>query len=285
MFKGGVMKTIKIVNIFFGGVVLAGLAACGGGGGGVAGGGTPPSVNSGGVSPEPTVMQGIYSGKIGDDDFVSLVVPATDLAKVKWYGLTFRPLQTDIYSGELTLGSDGVATASNLIAYLGNVAISLNGGITGASLDAYSGSMTIPPSVTPVVFTSAANKPPIFDAVQSAVLADLDGDWSGDWIDGLDSSRRLLIRFSPSAGKRILSSPSGFLGCTLSSESSATPTSSGNFFAVTLRFDQQIGQACARVGQTLSGFAAVYKPTPSTSRLEVIALEPSGRGISFRGDR
>lgn len=281
MFKGGVMKITRIVNIFFCWVVLAGLAACGGGGGG----GTPPPVNSGGVSPEPTVMQGIYSGKIGDDDFVSLVVPATDLAKVKWYGLTFRALQTDIYSGELTLGLDGVATASNLMAYLGNVLIALNGGITGASLNAYSGSLTIPPSVTPVVFTSAAKKPPIFDAAQSAVLIDLDGDWRGDWIDGLGSSRGLLIRFSPSTGKRILSSPSGFLGCTLSGESSAAPTSSGNFFAVTLKFEHQSGQICARIGQTLSGVAAVYKPTPSTSRLEVIALEPSGRGISFRADR
>lgn len=278
MFKGGVMKTLKIVNSFFCCVALAGLAACGGGG-------APTLVNSGGVSPEPTVMQGVYSGKIGNDDFVSLVVPTADLAKVKWYGLTFRPLQTDIYAGELTLGAGGVATSSNLMAYLGNVLTSLNGGITEASLNAYSGSLTIPPSVTPVVFNTVAKKPPVFDASQPAALIDLDGDWRGDWIDGLDSSRGLLIRFSPSTGKRILSSPSGFLGCTLSGESSVTPTSSGNFFAVTLKFEHQSGQICGRIGQTLSGVAAVYKPTPSTSRLEVIALDSSGRGISFRADR
>lgn len=272
----------KLMNACLSLALLVGLAGCGGGGGGV---GPPPPVNSGGASPEPTVMQGVYSGKIGDDDFVSLVVPATDLAKVKWYGLTFRPMQTDIYSGELTLRSDGIATSNSLMAYLGNVLKSLNGGLTGASLNAYSGSLTIPPSVTPVVFTSTAKKPPIFDAAQAAVLNDLDGDWSGNWGDGLESSRSLLIRFAPSAGKLILSSPSGFLGCTLTSESSAIPTSSGNFFAVTLRFEYQSGQVCARNGQTLSGVAAVYKPTPSTSRLVVIALDPSGRGISFRADR
>ena len=265
------MKTIRIVGICCCWVVLACLAACGGGSSG-----SPPPVNLGGASPEPTVMQGVYSGKIGDDDFVSLVVPTTDPAKVKWYGLTFRPLQTDIYSGELTLGFDGIATANSLMAYLGNVLKSLSGGITGASVNAYSGSLTIPPSVTPVVFTSAA---------QTTVLNDLDGNWSGDWIDGLESSRRLLIRFSPSTGTRILSSPTGFLGCTLTSESSAIPTSSGNFFAVTLRFGLQSGQICARNEQILSGVAAVYKPTPTTSRLVVIALEPSGKGISFSADR
>jgi hypothetical protein len=230
-------------------------------------------------------MQGVYAGKIGEDEFLSLVVPMSDLTRVRWYGLTFRAAQTDIYSGTLTLGADGVATPNSLTAYLGNVLISMTGGISEASLGAYSSSLTIPPSVTPVVIASTAKTLLTFNASQSASLAELDGDWSGDWIDGLDRSDRLLIRFSPSTDKRILSTPSGFIGCTLKNESSATPIANGNFFAVTLKFEHQSGSGCPRINQTLSGVAVVYKPTPSTSRLELIALEPSGKGISFRADR
>jgi hypothetical protein len=135
------------------------------------------------------------------------------------------------------------------------------------------------------VIASTAKTSPTFNASQAANLADLDGDWNGDWIDGLDRSDRLLIRFSSSTGKQILSTPSGFIGCTLKNESSATPIANGNFFAVTLKFEHQSGSSCPRINQTLSGVAVVYKPTPSTSRLELIALEPSGKGVSFRADR
>jgi hypothetical protein len=258
--------------------LLVVLSGCGGGGGSA----PPPNP----ATPVPTVMLGAYTGKIDNYDFFSMALPTADVTQVRWYGLTYRPTLTDIYSGQLSLGVDGAASATSLKAFLGNVLVTLTGNITAASLDAYTGNLTIPPSVTPVSVTSTALISSSYSATAAANLADVQGVWVGNWADGSNSFTGLQLSVGTTGASRTVSTnPGGFLYCTLDVSSALSANSRANFFDVTLMFVNQSGQTCPRLGQTLTGVALVYHPTVSTSQLRLIALGTDGQGISFTASR
>jgi hypothetical protein len=58
-----------------------------------------------------------------------------------------------------------------------------------------------------------------------------------------------------------------------------------NIFKVTLAIPNSLN--CTRSGDTLGGVAVIYKSplAGKTERLDLVAVDATGSGISFRGDR
>ena len=188
------------------------------------------------------------------------------------------------------MGRDGSATPITLKANLGDTLTTLSGAFTGASLNSYTANLTIPPSVVPVVFTATAQTSAIYNVTQSANFADVQGSWTGNWVDGSNSSSGQVLQVGALGGSRVLSTPStGVLYCFLDVESSLAANGRGNFFNVVLKFSDLPTplntSPCPRNGQTLRGVALVYRPTELLQKLRMIAFDDAGKGISFSAQR
>ncbi len=275
------MKT-KLINSFASLAVLVGLAGCGGGGGG-GGEGSPQIVNENPTTSVPTVIKGFYTGTLGSHELISVVTP-----DMEFFALHFRSTtKPDIYSGTLNLGVNGAAnaTTAGLIADVSGILRPWMASLTNGSADAYTGNLTASLQ-EPLLFTVSKPLSSVYQVVHQALLSEISGDWRGFWSDeGAESELNIAI---DSSGVMRLPFGSKVKNCGLSA--SITPINTVNIYKVVLTIPLQTN--CPRTegkfnDVVLNGAAVIYKfPIDGkTSRLELIAVDAKGSGISFRGDR
>jgi hypothetical protein len=275
---------IKLTTVYISLFVLAGLAGCGSGGIGP----DAPQVSK---EPEavtiPTVTRGFYSGTLDSKEILSFVTPDQD-----FFALHFRSsTNPDIYSGKLSMGLNGAANVTNagLRAYVGGGLKLGTASLTNSSLQTFSGIFNVA-SQLPLNFTVSAPATDVYQVSSEASLSALQGSWAGTWSDGLSTtgvSSPFTIAIS-SSGAMTLSTSSTVNSCQLSA--SLTPISTVNIYKVALTIPLLTG--CVRTDGKfselmLNGVAVIYKSpiAGKTSRLELMAVDASGSGMSFRGDR
>ena len=252
-------------------LLLALQTGCGGGGGG-----TTPTPNP--ALPVATVMQGVYAGSLDGHEFVSAVTPDAD-----WFALYFLSTIPEIYSGKIVLGLNQLASipSPGVRAFQNGNLLSGGARFVGASADQYNLSLD--------GFTSADTKVLSFNASTVVTVGSLPGSWTGTWTDSLDSKTRAasVLNFSPSG---VTTSFDFFSNCDRPGSMpvlSLTSLSDG-IYSVKLQIPQIT--ACDRtpvVAVELNGVAFVHASSlpGKTLRLDLIAIDSTGSGVSFRGDR
>lgn len=258
------------------------LAGCGGGG-------------ATGVAPEakdqaqsvPTVLRGVYRGTLNGKEFLSVITPERD-----WYALYFESLafgNPDIFSGKLSPGVDGQASIASVRVYqIDKSAQPLTGSasITAASALGFGVSLSGITSAQgdALIFSAVAPASTSYDPASVASDAALQGRWMGTWYDGHSSNKSALHL----AFDRSVISVTALNNCDLSSLA-LTPISGVNLFSVALHIPE--ATLCTRTrghtgGVDLSGVAFLSKsPLAGASwRLDLIAVDEAGSGISFHSD-
>ena len=270
------------------GCILWLLAGCGG-----TVSDAPVSSDPGGAPVAGTVMTGVYGATLDNKEFVSVVTPELD-----WYALYFERLthtNPDLFSGTINLGVNGSATISSLHAFqIAKSALPLTGNasISAASPESYKLSVSGITSAlgNSLSFTAAALGLSVYNPAKAASYDDFQGvpAWQGSWYDG-DTSNVSSLEFSANGAA---SSVAALNYCNLSNLA-LRPMSEVNLFKVTLNIPMKgSGGICLRAtdhlsGIDFSGVAFIYKsPLPGKNwRLDLIAVDGAGSGISFRGDR
>lgn len=260
------------------------LTVCGCGGGAapetVAGSKSNPETP---VIPPPTVLAGAYTGTLYDKSFVSFVT-ASASPQINWYALYFfdtgsAAIIPVIYTGSAALGSSGVATVAAVREFGASAAVSTgSASITAASVQAYALSMSN---------LSAPNNQAMAPNTSAVVTsASISGTWSGVWSDNINTSinSSASVQFDAALAATV-----NFGSCSRTIRLASATASASPYFAVTAEVPVQTG--CPRTPRasaaSLSGVAFVY-PSPlagKTRRLELVVVDITGSGFSFRGDQ
>ena len=277
--------------------VLAVLGACGGT---VSGTGTSVSefkLPDGAVTvpptPGPTQLMGVYSVTAGTQELLSIATPSHE-----WYAVYFEnPVSAtpSIFSGTVTLGVGGAATIDTLRAFqVSKSPAPLVGkaNILGATLSSYNFTASAITSAAnnTLSFTSNALDAATYNLSNFAGYGDVQGtpSWQGTWYDGITSNQTTL-RLTPTG---TVTSVTSLNYCDLTSLA-LQPLVSANMFKVTLHIPiSGVGGICLRTkdrpnGVDFNGIAVIYKSglAGKSWRMDLIAVDSSGSGISFRGDR
>ena len=263
-------------------IAASALHGCGGGGGVPDNPSTPAVPSTPASAPAssvttpsnvPTVLQGVYAGTSAGREFVSAVTPDRD-----WFALYFLTGNPEIYSGRISMGVDGAAE----IAYPGLLAFQ-NGRVQSASAK-FSGASAQTYRMDLKNISAADGQPLSVTALALAPLGSLQGNWTGTWSDA--NSSTMLARVTIS-GQTDISFGGTVNYCAMSATLAPMPGT------LLLRLDLRIARltGCARSenqinGVTLSGVAFAYAlPQTGNLRLEMLAVDSSGSGISFRAER
>lgn len=253
------------------------LGACGNGGG--ADNTTDPT------TPTPptttaTILSGAYQGTAtassGVKEFVSAITPAG-----KFYAMYFWSSIPDIYEGSVTLGVNGNATVSALRAFQnGANAGPYTATVTGASSTSY--------AISPVGFS--VRTPSSVSAAALVTTSDLSASaWTGTWSDSslVGALANQSLAFD---GTGVLNNFNFYSSCRSASTSlSVQPISGASLYNVTLNIPQITG--CDRTETSavvMTGVAFVYPLTTvpgKTQRLDMVMVDSTGSGITFRGER
>ena len=283
------MKTQSFLRCCLLALWMSALAGCGG-------------TVSDAVAPEGTVnppaalstaLQGVYGATFDGKEFVSVITP-----ELNWYALYFERLahtNPDIFSGLLNPGINGLASITDLRAFqIAKSAVPLSGtaSINAATLQNYSVNISGITSAqgNSLSFSATALSPTAYNLAKTALYADVQGvpAWQGNWYDG-ETSNTSLLQF---AATGTASSVATLNYCDLSNLA-LTPMAGINMFKVSLNIPVKgSGGICLRTKDRLAGInfggvAFIYKsPLPDKSwRLDLIAVDSTGSGISFRGER
>jgi len=287
------MKSRSADNVGFirgtsGGLCAFALAACLTVSG--CGGGAAPETVAGSKSnagtPEvlpATVLAGAYTGTLYDKSFVSFVT-ASASSQINWYALYYfdtgsAAIIPVIYSGSAALGSSGAATVAVVREFGSSAAVRTgSASITAASLQAYQLSMS----------NLSAPDNQAMAPNTSAVVTDasISGTWSGVWSDNINAASNAAASVQFDAA---LAATVNFGGCSRTIRLASATASASPYFAVTAEVPVQTN--CPRntsaSAVSLSGVAFVY-PSPlagKTRRLELVVVDSTGSGFSFRGDQ
>ena len=287
------MKARSADNVGFirgtsGGLCAFALAACltvSGCGGGAAPetvAGSKPSAGTPEVPPA-TVLAGAYTGTLYNKSFVSFVT-ASAFPQINWYALYFfdtgsAAIIPVIYSGSASLGNSGVATVAVVREFGSSAAVRTgSASITAASVQAYQLSMS----------NLSAPDNQAMAPNTSAVVTDasISGTWSGVWSDNINAASNAAASVQFDAA---LAATVNFGGCSRTIRLASATASASPYFAVTAEVPVQTN--CPRntsaSALSLSGVAFVY-PSPlagKTRRLELVVVDSTGSGFSFRGDQ
>lgn len=287
------MKSRSADNVGFirgtsGGLCAFALAACltvSGCGGGAAPetvAGSKPSAGTPEVPPA-TVLAGAYTGTLYDKSFVSFVT-ASASSQINWYALYYfdtgsAAIIPVIYSGSAALGSSGAATVAMVREFGSSAAVRTgSASITAASVQAYQLSMS----------NLSAPDNQAMAPNTSAVVTDasISGTWSGVWSDNINAASNAAASVQFDAA---LAATVNFGGCSRTIRLASATASASPYFAVTAEVPVQTN--CPRntsaSAVSLSGVAFVY-PSPlagKTRRLELVVVDSTGSGFSFRGDQ
>ena len=287
------MKSRSAGNVGFirgtsGGLWAFALAACltvSGCGGGAAPETVAGSKSNAGTSEAPpaTVLAGAYTGTLYNKSFVSFVT-ASAFPQINWYALYFfdtgsAAIIPVIYSGSAALGNSGVATVAAVREFGSSAAVRTgSASITAASVQAYQLSMS----------NLSAPDNQAMAPNTSAVVTDasISGTWSGVWSDNINaaSNPAASVQFDAALAATV-----NFGGCSRTIRLASATASASPYFAVTAEVPVQTN--CPRntsaSALSLSGVAFVY-PSPladKTRRLELVVVDSTGSGFSFRGDQ
>ena len=253
------------------------------------GGGAAPETVAGSKSnpdpviPPPTVLAGAYTGTLYDKSFVSFVT-ASASPQINWYALYFfdtgsADIIPVIYSGSAALGNSGVATVAAVREFGSSAAVRTgSASITAASVQAYQLSMS----------NLSAPDNQAMAPNTSAVVTDasISGTWSGVWSDNINaaSNPAASVQFDAALAATV-----NFGSCSRTIRLTPATASASPYFAVTAEVPVQTN--CPRntsaSALSLSGVAFVY-PSPlagKTRRLELVVVDSTGSGFSFRGDQ
>ena len=253
------------------------------------GGGAAPETVAGSKSnpdpviPPPTVLAGAYTGTLYDKSFVSFVT-ASASPQINWYALYFfgtgsADIIPVIYSGSAALGNSGVATVAAVREFGSSAAVRTgSASITAASVQAYALSMsnlTAPNNQAMAPNTSAV-----------VTSASISGTWSGAWSDNINTAINAAasVQFDAELATSVT-----FGNCRRTIRLTPATASASPYFAVSAEVPVQTN--CPRTpgasAASLSGVAFVY-PSPlagKTRRLELVVVDSTGSGFSFRGDQ
>ena len=254
------------------------------------GGGAAPETVAGSKSnpdtpavPPATVLAGAYTGTLYDKSFVSFVT-ASAFPQINWYALYFfdtgsAAIIPVIYSGSAALGNSGVATVAVVREFGSSAAVRTgSASITAASVQAYQLSMS----------NLSAPDNQAMAPNTSAVVTDasISGTWSGVWSDNINAASNAAASVQFDAA---LAATVNFGGCSRTIRLASATASASPYFAVTAEVPVQTN--CPRntsaSALSLSGVAFVY-PSPlagKTRRLELVVVDSTGSGFSFRGDQ
>jgi len=251
------------------------------------GGGAAPETVAGSKSnpaaPPATLLAGAYTGTLYDKSFVSFVT-ASASPQINWYALYYfdtgsAAIIPAIYSGSAALGSSGAATVAVVREFGSSAAVRTgSASITAASVQAYQLSMSN---------LSAPNNQAMAPNTSAVVTdASISGTWSGVWSDNINAASNAAASVQFDAA---LAATVNFGGCTRTIRLASATASASPYFAVTVEVPVQTG--CPRTpgasSVSLSGVAFVY-PSPlagKTRRLELVVVDSTGSGFSFRGDQ
>ncbi|MCX7234590.1 MAG: hypothetical protein NTY26_14415 [Burkholderiales bacterium] len=235
--------------------------------------------------PPATLLAGAYTGTLYDKSFVSFVTNSA-FPQINWYALYyfdtgFAAIIPVIYSGSAALGSSGVATVAAVREFGSFVPAAVrtgSGSITAASVQAYALSMsnlTAPNNQAMAPNTSAV-----------VTSAGISGTWSGVWSDNINAASNPAASVQFDAA---LTATVNFGGCARTIRLTPATASASPYFAVSAEVPVQT--SCPRTpgasAASLSGVAFVY-PSPlvgKTRRLELMVVDSTGSGFSFRGDQ
>lgn len=242
------------------------LLACGGGGGGGGGGA------GGGGQTATTTVGSLYVRDTGSAYFWSLALRNAGATPESYeYYAVHDSTSTTLYSGTLTAGTGGNAS------YTGKA-------MRGTSVDDSSGSFSDMLANSTLVSASfdSALAPPLPLSLSATPVQPLttagviNKNWSGRWVDGLNSADPLSISVAASSASLSVS------GCTQGVQVQlASLASAPGLYRATLVYPDQTG--CSRRNTTLTGLAAVQALSSGGHRL-YLAATANGNGVSFRGD-
>jgi hypothetical protein len=254
------------------------------------GGGAAPETVAGSKSnagtpevPPATVLAGAYTGTLYDKSFVSFVT-ASASPQINWYALYYfdtgsAAIIPVIYSGSAALGNSGAATVAVVREFGSSAAVRTgSASITAASVQAYQLSMSN---------LSAPNNQAMAPNTSAVVTdASISGIWSGGWSDNINTAINSAASVQFDAA---LAATVNFGGCSRTIRLASATASASPYFVVTADVPVQTG--CPRTpgasAVSLSGVAFVY-PSPlagKTRRLELVVVDSTGSGFSFRGDQ
>lgn len=255
-------------------------------------------------SDSSTQLQGFYQATalIGgvNKEFMSLVVPTTGV-NAKWYGWHFIHEdvnnvgdEANLFTGTLSLGSNGVAQSSNsgILSYSSAIPWKEGTGsigITQGSLSSYVANMNYTPAGSTQVqvvmnATAAANN--VYQFNQTSTHASLTGSWSGAW----SSAGNVITANLVFQNNGTLQSATTFVNCDVNSTApnglSLTPVSGANYFNATVTLPVTQCSWSTTNPKILTGVGFIHASgIPLTpNRLELMLIDSNGRGIiSFRG--
>ena len=260
------------------------VSGCGGGAAPETVAGSKPNAGTPEVPPA-TVLAGAYTGTLYNKSFVSFVT-ASAFPQINWYALYFfdtgsADIIPVIYSGSAALGNSGVATVAAVREFGSSVPAAVRTGsasITAASVQAYQLSMS----------NLSAPDNQAMAPNTSAVVTDasISGTWSGVWSDNINAASNAAASVQFDAA---LAATVNFGSCSRTIRLTPATASASPYFAVTAEVPVQTN--CPRntsaSALSLSGVAFVY-PSPlagKTRRLELVVVDSTGSGFSFRGDQ
>ena len=211
-------------------------------------------------------------------------VTASAFPQINWYALYFfdtgsADIIPVIYSGSAALGNSGVATVAAVREFGSSAAVRTgSASITAASVQAYQLSMS----------NLSAPDNQAMAPNTSAVVTDasISGTWSGVWSDNINAASNAAASVQFDAA---LAATVNFGSCSRTIRLATATASASPYFAVTAEVPVQTN--CPRntsaSALSLSGVAFVY-PSPlagKTRRLELVVVDSTGSGFSFRGDQ
>jgi len=243
--------------------------------------GAPTTVLTGAYGPAQTNSGG---------DFVSFAwvdrqVPATPVGL--WMALYMPPL-TDptsfppvLYLGRVTLQTQGAASVDMTWFYKINQLRNGSAAITAASADGYKMSLQ---GVNSTGSPSALQ----FDATTLATSSNIDLDWTGTWADAGPGGS---IKTNASLSIRSGSANTDFGNCNVAL-SLVKDGVDKPYFLTTATLRSAANKVCERSPSanssvTLSGVAFIHDSvvgSASVKRLEIMLTDPSGSGVTFRGE-
>lgn len=274
------------------------IAGCGGPIADEAPAATPAPIASDTPVQEPvrpaTELAGLYTYTNGTtaSEYLGLAIPSTgSSAETEWFAWHRQSADGNpwLYHGFFILSVDGKAQSSSpgITQVKGNsqpstVSITL----TQASRVAFSASVTdnqvsnpTPSSYTAQAVTTG------FDFSASALPATIAGDWTGTWFDSGSSfaSRTLRVAANGTVSAIALDK------CTL--ELRLQPAVQWNYFRATATLPPQSGCTWTPSSlsepqtKTLQGIAVIQNRVNGHTQLDMMLLDGTGAGMSYRGTR
>jgi len=254
------------------------------------------SNSAGGSTTAPVIpltdVTGLFSGSVSGTgaEFLSLITP--NGSQVNWYGWYFLRgdgLAPYLYSGSLALSTGGVAQSAANALWVSEAGVrhSASASLTQGSSSGFKAEVTVNRTDAPSTpFTLTANALPTsaYSAKAAANTSVLAGSWTGVLSSGL-STYQSILQFD-SSGKLIRNSAQW--ECALDNVGTAlqlNAASGGNFYTASVTIPARSGCVWAPLSnaKSLAGAAVVQRLASGEDQLDMILIDGTGDGISYRG--